>query len=251
MTSWGKLACTAAALMLTVAGCAAPAQPADENIQAKADAYSAKVENELAAKVKAAAEALTVRVPFPKDRPLRVLFAGDSLTAGYYASTQAKGFSRLVTAKLETRGEVEVEFGSKAGATLSTVGNMVSVPSGLDLAVVELGTNDVSKKTPVREFAKQYAALLGKVKAQSPKVAILCVSVWQGMAAGDPYNLAVREQCAAKGGKYVDVNNVYTRPGNRGPAGVKTWVGASDEFHPSDQGHKDLANAIIGRIVIS
>lgn len=251
MTSWGKLACAAAALLLTVTACGAPAQPVDADIQAKADAYTAKVERELAAKAKVAAEARMVRVGFPSDRPLKVLFAGDSLTVGFYASAEAKGFRQLVTAKLESRGEVQVELGSKAGGTLSTVGNQVSIPSGLDLAIVELGTNDVSTKTPLTEFAKQYGGLLRKIKAESPKVAILCVSAWQGATAGDPYNVAIREECTAKGGKYVDVNLVFAGPGNRGPAGLQTWVGVSDDFHPNDQGHRRLADAILERIKVS
>jgi lysophospholipase L1-like esterase len=90
------------------------------------------------------------------------------------------------------------------------------------------------------------------MKARSPKVAIVCVSVWQSLginAAG--YDRLIREKCKAQGGQFVDVSALFIDPRSRGPVGVKTWAGVSDAFHPNDAGHKAIADLILKRIKFS
>ncbi len=244
----GILALSAA---LVLSGCSAT--PAvDPDIQAKANAFSARVEADMQNRLASEAEAKMVPLSFPKDRPLRLLMTGDSLTGGFFASTKDRGFSKLVQAGLENHGPVEASGGSRAGGTLSTVDSITAVPAGLDLAIVELGTNDVGTKTPPETFAAQYSGLLTKVRAGSPGVAIMCISVWQ--AAGtiaDTYNRLIREKCDAAGGQYVDINSAYSSGANRGPVGVETWTGVSDEFHPNDRGHQAIADLILERVRVS
>jgi lysophospholipase L1-like esterase len=239
------------AVLLAVAGCSAPVQ-ADPNIQAKADAFSKQVEREMAAKAKAAAEALLIRVKMPADRPLKVLFAGDTITGGYYASTQAKGFSQLVAASLAKHGEIEEVRAGVTGGKVETLGGLSDIPSGLDLAVLQLGTIEVGQKEDAATFARNYETVLRNMKARSPKVAIVCVSVWQSLginAAG--YDRLIREKCKAQGGQFVDVSALFIDPRSRGPVGVKTWAGVSDAFHPNDAGHKAIADLILKRITFS
>jgi lysophospholipase L1-like esterase len=198
-------------------------------------------------------ESLKVQIHFPDDRPLRVLITGDSLAGAYFASTKEKGFTQLVNAELSRHGEVELVQATQSGGTLSKVGGIVSVPSGLDLAIIELGTNDIATKTSAEDFAKQYDSLLGKIKAESPNVQVLCVSVWSDTSAttAGMYNKVVEERCATVGGKYVEISSLYNTTANRGPEGVPTWVGTSDAFHPNDVGHKAIADRILERIKVS
>src|SRR6185437_10509740 len=105
MKLWGKSA-TMLAIALIVTGCNGSPKE-DPSIQAKADAFSAKVKADLKAEADAAAEAKLVRLAFPKDRPLKVFYAGDSLGAGFYSSVQAKAYRPLITAELGKSGPVE------------------------------------------------------------------------------------------------------------------------------------------------
>ncbi|WP_458781234.1 SGNH/GDSL hydrolase family protein [Arthrobacter sp. D3-16] len=243
-------------LSLTVAilltGCAPAVLEGDPNISVKAQAYEAKVKAKLQAQAEAADEAKLVRLTFPADRPLRVLFAGDSLTGGFFASTKDRAFTELMKQSLAQKGPIEEARGEQAHATLSTVGGLVEVPAGLDLAVVELGTNDVGAKTEPTAFASQYAGLLEKIQAESPNVKILCASVWQSEGTSmDVYNRAIQEQCEHAGGKYANISTLYGAAGHRGPEGLETWIGTSDTFHPNDIGHKAIANLLLERIKVS
>lgn len=246
----GGILVLAAALVLT--GCAPAAPPVDPDIQAKADTFSAKIEADMEARFAAEDEAKLIKLTFPDDRPLRLLFAGDSLAGGFFASAKDKGFTQLVRQSLSQSGPVEEFRGEQAHATLSTVGGLVNVPAGLDLAIVELGTNDIKAKTDPATFAEQYAGLLAKIKADSPNAAILCASVWQSDATTkDVYNRAIQEQCQTAGGKYADISVLFEVASNRGPAGVETWVGTSDNFHPNDKGHQAISDLLLGQIEIS
>lgn len=246
----GGILALAAALVLT--GCAPAAISGDPDIQAKADAYSKKVQEKMAADAAAEAEAKLVRMNFPTDHPLRLLITGDSLAGGFYASTQDNGFSKIVQAGLAQKGPVEALGASRAHATLSTVDSILDVPANIDLAIVELGTNDVGAKTDPKAFGDQYGALLDKVQRNSPTVAVLCLSTWQSPATTAPvYNTIIKDKCSKSGGKYVDLTSLFISEVNRGPAGVDTWVGKSDTFHPNDTGHKAIADLILERIKFS
>jgi lysophospholipase L1-like esterase len=233
---------------------ARPAMAPQDNpeLMAKASKYAAEVQATLDANNKAAEDAKRVLITFPKDRPMRVLFAGDSLTSGYFSSTEDKGFSQIIAAELSKRGPIEQTRGQKAGGNLSTVGNLVDVPPNLDLAVVELGTNDTQGRTVPTAFAPQYDGLLTKITAASPDVKLICVGTW-GAPGGDtdPYDSAIQAACDKRGGKYVDLSDQFMLPTHRGPAGVKVWAGTSDTFHPNDAGHRVIADMILDRIRFS
>lgn len=225
---------------------------ADPSIEAKATHYSQEVAAQMEAESKAAAEALLIRLKFPADRPLRVLFAGDTITGGYFASTQTKGFSQLISASLASHGDVEEVRGPNTGGKVDTLGGLESIPSGLELAILQLGTIEVGERDDVAKFSDEYATMLRNLKARSPTAAIICLSAWQSSEINvGAYDRVIREQCRIVGGQFVDVRPVFADLRNRGPEGVKTWAGVSDEFHPNDAGHQAIADKVLARIKLS
>ncbi|MHA7194103.1 SGNH/GDSL hydrolase family protein [Paenarthrobacter nitroguajacolicus] len=234
------------ALMLAVAvtasaGCAAEPAPVSQKVQEYYDNNSSLrpsvTGTPTAATPTAAAPAKFV---VPTGRATRVLFTGDSLTGGFFATSKAKAFPALVQ---EAVGEVEVTQAAMAHQTLTTVSRVTDVPADLDLAVVELGTNDVSVPTPIKDFETQYTELLGKIQKTSPKAAIVCVSTWA--AGGQAYDDVISKACQSVAGRYVSVADANKNPANHGPAGVETEVGVSDTFHPNDAGHRAIADSIL------
>ncbi len=228
---------------------------AEPGIQGKADVFAKRVDKELAERIKRAADARIMKLAFPEDRPLNVFYAGDSLSYSLYASTEAKGYRPLLNAALGKHGEVVEQRATKADEkALFKVGNVLSVPaSGVDLAIIELGTNDVgtghNDSTPVIEFRKQYDALLDKVQ-RSKGVKIICVGAWglSGSQGTDPYDFLIQTVCAEHGGQYVDLTAAYGTKGSFGPKGAKSFLGPSDNFHPNDKGHALIAALILERI---
>ena len=180
------------------------------------------------------------------DTPLRVLFAGDSLTGSYFASSPEAGFrSRVATAL----GPVELTTAEFADQPITAVSRIVDVPADLDLAVVELGTNDVGTQTPFDQFTSQYRDLLGTITTASPGAAVICAGTWQD--AGEAYDAVIEAECLAVGGRYVPLAGIFEANGTRGPAGTDTPFGESDTFHPNDSGHRQIADAILAALTVS
>jgi lysophospholipase L1-like esterase len=175
-----------------------------------------------------------------RDGLVQTMIIGDSLAASFFATTEQDGFAYLVQDEI---GPVEVSTTTRAHQTLSTVAGVTEVPAEVEVAIIELGTNDVGIETPIHSFDAQYAALTRDIRAKSPDARIVCIGTWTGW--GDPYDQAIEDECLAVGGDYVDMAPLFVDPANRGPVGRPTFVGAGDDFHPNDTGHRAVADAVL------
>lgn len=171
--------------------------------------------------------------------PVELMVAGDSLSGGYYASDREHGFVAAVT---RTLGSAKVYVAERAHQTLSRVSDIAEVPAGVDIAIIELGTNDVGIPTPDAEFAASYEALVKRVIAASPDVKLVCLGTWTGW--GWTQDQTIRSACEAVGGTYVHLRDLFDIETLRGPAGRDTFLGDSDDFHPNDAGHAAIASRI-------
>lgn len=249
-----KLGVLAALLALTAC---APAPPTDNpSIQAKADAFSTKLQEQMRVQEEIAAESLIIDVTVPKGRPLSVFYAGDSLSYGLYSSTEANGYRFLVNEELRRHGSIAEQRATKSDPNaLFKAGNVMAVPeSGVDLAILELGTNDmgtadIGSRTPIDQFYDDYVALVDSVQ-RSKDVQLICVGVWGsgGPTISDPYDFEIRKVCEQRGGQYVDLTAAFELKDTFGPEGSPSWLGPSDNFHPNDKGHRLIANLILERI---
>ncbi len=185
----------------------------------------------------------TVLVDRKDDDGVRMLVAGDSLSAGFFATTKDQGFIRLVADGI---GSVDVTGAAQAQQTLSTVAAVTDVPSDVGVAVVELGTNDVGVPTPLPDFEQQYAALLERIRSTSPRAGLVCLGTWT--ADGASYDEVIARTCGARGGVYVALADAFANPDLHGPAGRETFAGAGDEFHPNDAGHRAIADAVLSAL---
>lgn len=177
------------------------------------------------------------------DVSVRMLVAGDSLTAGFFATTKDEGFIHLVAAEI---GRVDITGAAQAQQTLSTVAAVTDVPADVGVAVVELGTNDVGVPTPLADFEQQYAGLLDRIRSTSPRAGLVCLGTWT--ADGRAYDEVVSRTCAARAGVYVSLAEPFANADFHGPAGRDTFAGAGDEFHPNDAGHRAIADAVLAAL---
>lgn len=182
----------------------------------------------------------TALVTRAKDGTARMLVAGDSLAAGFFASEKDRGFTSLVA---DAVGRVEMTTAAQAHQTLTTVAAITDVPDDLDLAVVELGTNDVGLPTPLPDFEQQYTGLLERIRASSPSAALVCLGTWT--SDGAAFDEVIARTCAARGGVYVGLADAFSTASYHGPAGRDTFAGAGDEFHPNDVGHRAIADGVL------
>lgn len=188
------------------------------------------------------------------DGDVTAVWLGDALTAGRGASGPGLGYKALMRERLKGDGPLQ-EVGADSDGTLAGVGN---VPSGLALAVVELGGQDVAA-TPVSDFRTQYASVLQEVRAGSPDAVLLCAGLWRPTELARPYDAAIGSACAAAGGTYVPLSDLYDRTDTRGPAGRSTYAGdgadpdasttvPGDDVLPNDTGHAALAARLLNAL---
>jgi acyl-CoA thioesterase-1 len=236
--------------------------PSDPGLAARVAAADAKFEAERVAKEAAIAESKIVRITMPQGRPLRVFYAADSLGAGFFSTEKDGGYRYRINAELAQYGETRETVATKpADAPLFKIGTINAVPrKGIDLAVIELGTNDINS-TELPEFKATYDKVLTDIQAGSPQVKIVCAGTWgfSGSNGSDPYDSVIEQTCKAHQGVYIDMTDLFeetdendkeVRP-NVGPANRATWAGPSDDFHPNDVGHGKIASAIIERLRIT
>jgi lysophospholipase L1-like esterase len=184
------------------------------------------------------------------DNPV-VLFAGDSLSDGWYATEEVKGFRPIVSGAL-TKARPSSTFvqAHKAGYTTQQVADTFPVPEGINLAVVQLGTNDVTKKTNPGMFAGQYAAYVDAIKSKNPDAGLICLgSFFHAAEQSDAIDKVIEAECNKHDGFYLDITAVYVTAGYRGPAGTPTWLGKSDMGHPNDLGHARIAEMVLSQII--
>jgi lysophospholipase L1-like esterase len=155
---------------------------------------------------------------------------GDSIAAGRFATAQDDTFPAVVAEKL-----------GKAAWGLSQLGVVSSVHPAL--VTIELGTNDVGFATPADVFAGQYDSIVGTVSA--PNTRVLCVGSWLPSAGIDGI---IATTCERHGGIFVSLEGFYIVNEFHASDGGSSYLGRTDWFHPGDQGHAAIAQAILSAL---
>lgn len=197
------------------------------------------------ATITASAVLIVVSTSSPATEPPRrpvILFYGDSLTSGSFSNSEGEAFPGRVRTALSANSAVVSQKGVR---TYSFLTNHPRPPVESDIAVVELGTNDVAV-TPLDRFSENYSRVIHSVKPESGNV--LCVSVWINPVKAQAYNSVIEKVCASVGGYFVDVTDLYKDPRNRGPAGAVVDGEIIDNFHPNNRGHRLIAQRIVSVI---
>jgi acyl-CoA thioesterase-1 len=120
-------------------------------------------------------------------------------------------------------------------------------PQGQQLYVVELGTNDATR-VDHREFRAQYSELLDRIRSASPDAALLCIGLWRPKTIADTFDTIIKDLCEVRGGVFQSISDLSEEESLKGPAGVTTFGGESDDFHPNDRGHRMIADRILDDI---
>ena len=183
------------------------------------------------------------------DQPLNVLFLGDSVTYGLYASAPEKGFQSVFTKTLEEGGPVVSTVVAEAGRTTAEIAAQIpEIPAGMDLVVVELGTNDSFKNT-LEQFESDYSGLLTRVRAASPDAGLICLGTLNRANLSPQINAFLSDECPSFGGVYIPMSDVGSTAKLLTPIGDDSWVGpAKDGAHPNDDGHAVIARRLAAAI---
>lgn len=179
-----------------------------------------------------------------------IAFIGNSLTLhpankeldwpnhwGMAASAQARDYAHLTGAALKLPVSV-FSFSSLEQDPVANVGRIAEVAPRIDattLVVVELGDN--VQPARLAPFAGAYNALL---TTASRGLRLVCLSTWWRNPSTDA---VIRQQCMLRGGRYVDIGDIYSDPASGDRQGAR-FANAAVNAHPHDWGMARIAERV-------
>jgi len=182
------------------------------------------------------------------DGPLWVVL-GDSTAQGLGASGPDRGYVGQVLAELRQRTGLPwraLNLSVSGALTRDVIGaQLPGIPVGADLVTCGIGVNDVLYTSPARLFA-DLRALIAAVPDQTVLLDLpLPAGCWGFLGrASVPYvtriNRTIHQAATARGLPVAAVSAHFTPP----------WSGkfASDSFHPSQEGYRDWARALLAAV---
>jgi lysophospholipase L1-like esterase len=192
---------------------------------------------------------------------VRVVWLGDSLASGMGAQSADSSFPRRAVAHWhEAEGRpITLTCLAREGSTSADV-LAEQVPAAVaelgpgSVAVVTVGSNDVGSCTGPRRFARDYAAILGALRATGAEViavglpdlgsAVVIPHPLRALArgVGRRADRAIRSIAAAHDAHFVSIDN--RAPRRTEPS---TYL-AADRYHPNDETYALWAAAVSERL---
>ncbi|MEW6517388.1 MAG: SGNH/GDSL hydrolase family protein [candidate division FCPU426 bacterium] len=178
-----------------------------------------------------------------------IYFIGDSITRGLYAINESNSYSALVNAKAGMKG-TPVKYAIK-GIGISDI-DKTQILSDLtknqpELIIIELGTNDW-KEMDIEKFKRKYESMLSAIVENAKGTKTVLLGLWGGYKAL-PYDAVIYDIAKHYQYEYVYLEDIYEESEYHNEENTATSFGPADFYHPSDKGHREIANRVISAIV--
>ena len=172
---------------------------------------------------------------------MRVVFLGDSITAGYGVAA-AEAFPAVVEALLRERGrDVEVVNAGVSGDT--SAGGLERLDwvlrSEPAVLVVELGANDALRGQPLAGIADNLREIVRRAREHGAAVLLV------GMDIPASYGSAYTREFAQLYERVAREENVALVPQFIREVGLDPALMQPDGLHPTIEGHRRLAELVI------
>ncbi|MBW0434439.1 arylesterase [Leptospira yasudae] len=172
--------------------------------------------------------------------PVRILFFGDSLTAGLGLSSPEEAFPHLIAKELSKNGisSQAINAGMSGDTTSGGLARLDwAMSGGFDVFVLELGANDSMRGISPDQTQKNLKEIIARVRKKNPKAKILLVGMKTFPNLGKEY----RQKFEAVYPKLSKEENLPLVPFFMdGVAGIKK-LNQKDGIHPTAEGHRILA----------
>lgn len=179
---------------------------------------------------------------------MRIVFLGDSLTAGFGLEDPALAYPSLIGQELKRRGiEAEIVNGGISGDT--TAGGLRRVEwllsKGADVVVVALGANDGLRGVSPEETKKNLNEIFTKLKVLVPNAKLFLAGMLVPPSMGEQY----AAHYAAVFPEVAKTNSAKLIPFLlEGVAGQRD-LNQADGIHPTSQGHEVMAKYVLGYLL--
>lgn len=176
---------------------------------------------------------------------------GDSLTEGYFASSSEKRFAEVYAKMLEEKLGYEVDVQGVSGYGGTTTNGVKGldeiVSQDPDLITIEFGTNDADPDngSSIDTFKANLDLMIdtvSNINGKSTKVVL--VTTWNQGDKAQPFDEAIEAAGEKYGLPVANISDIWADSSNKGPEGVETFQGTSDNWHPNDIGMQKIAERI-------
>ena len=172
----------------------------------------------------------------------RILFFGDSLTAGYGIAPE-QAYPARIQQKIDTSGlKATVVVGAVSGDTsaggLRRIDWMLRQP--VDIFILALGANDGLRGVDTQVTQNNLQAIIDKVWAKYPQAKIIIAGMQVPPSLGQAYT----EAFAAIYPQLAESNKVSLIPFLLEGVGGRLELNLPDRIHPNPAGHQILAETV-------
>ena len=176
--------------------------------------------------------------------PEKILFFGDSITAGYGLNPN-RAFPALIQQQIDSLGlNYTVVNAGLSGET--SAGGLRRVDwvlqQGVHIFVLELGGNDGLRGLNLQQTKTNLQGIIDKVKAKYPQALIVLAGVEVPPNLGADYTLEFREMYA----ELAQENDVLFIPFILEGVGGVPELNLPDQIHPNEEGHRKVAQHVWG-----
>lgn len=177
-----------------------------------------------------------------QDNPNRILFFGDSITAGH-GIDENEAFPALIQQRINSLGwNYKVVNGGLSGETsaggLRRIDWMLRQP--VDVFVLELGGNDGLRGVDLSTTKDNLQKIIDKVREEYPDATIVLAGMQVPPNLGQEYTEEFREMYP----ELAEKNNTKLVPFLLQDVGGDKDLNQSDGIHPTAEGHKVLAENV-------
>lgn len=172
----------------------------------------------------------------------KVLFLGDSLTAGY-GIDQAQAYPSLVQ-KIASSNGVDLEIINAGMSGDTSAGALRRLPwflkNKIDICLIALGANDGLRGLPVSALKENLLKIIGQLKAANPEIKIIIAGMKLPENFGEAYLLDF-ELVFTQVSKEAGVELLpFLLDGVAGHAELNL----KDRLHPNEEGQKIIAQTV-------
>lgn len=171
----------------------------------------------------------------------KILFLGDSLTAGYKLPVQ-KAYPALIEKKLKKAGSyLRVINGGRSGDTteagLTRLSWYLKPGLNIEYVVISLGSNDAMRGVPLTETEDNLNAIIDRIQKELPGAEVFLVELQTFPNMGSRYGSEFRELFK----KVADKQNIKLLPFFLEPVAGKPELNLEDGIHPNVKGTELVA----------
>ncbi|AAK80566.1 lysophospholipase L1-like esterase [Clostridium acetobutylicum] len=189
-----------------------------------------------------------------KGKVLKYIAVGDSVTAGYSATSQDNFFVNKLSSLITNNMGFQVEknnMGKRGSLISEAINNVNEINSAApDVITIEYGTNDSNSANNISAvaFENQLNNFIDDVTIKVKRNPIIVLMTTWNVNYGENYDQVINSVGQKRNIPVVNLKPIWSDKTNIGPSGEKTYYGVSDEFNPNDKGMNAIASDIYGKI---